>query len=123
MAKIITRKLLCCLLPIAALFAGPALADMSGTWKLSVETNQGGGNPTFTLMEDNGKLSGTYEGALGTSPITGTVDGNRFTINFSGSAQGFDLKAEYTGTVEGDAIEGTLDLGGLASGTFTGVRE
>ena len=51
------------------------------------------------------------------------MKGNEFTFSFSGDAQGQQFKVVYTGTVEKDTMKGTLDLAGMASGTFTGKKQ
>lgn len=108
---------------LSTIIANTAWADMSGTWSLNVETSAGNGNPTFVLTEDNGTLSGTYEGTLGQQTVTGKVEGNTFSLTFTGSTQGIELKVTYQGTVDGDSIKGDVDLGGQGTGTFTGTRK
>lgn len=94
--------------------------NLSGTWLLDVKTDAGSGTPTFTLKQDvEGKLTGTYEGQLGKSPVTGTIEDNMFHIEFS--VQGNVIK--YDGKVENDALSGKVQLGTKASGTFTGKRK
>ncbi len=65
-------------------------------------------------------LTGTYSGALGEAPIKGTVKGNDVTIDFDASG----AAVHYAGKIsaDGNKIEGTVDYGGQASGTFTATR-
>lgn len=97
-------------------------ADLTGTWVLQVETGQGGGSPTFTFKQTGEKLEGTYQGTFGKADVTGTVKGNDATWSFKVDAQGNAMTIEYTGKVDGDSMEGTVKLGDLADGTFTGKR-
>ena len=109
----------------AVMFAASAIAadaNVAGEWDLTVETQAGAGNPHFSLKQDGNKISGTYKGMLGESPVTGTVKGNDITINFQVNAQGTDLAVSYTGTVDGASMEGTVKLGELGEGTFTGKK-
>jgi hypothetical protein len=94
-----------------------ALASISGTWNAKVDLGGQGGSPTFILKQDGEKLTGTYSGALGDAPLTGTVKGDKVTFDFNIQ----DNKIHYEGTVnaEGNHMEGTCDYAGQASGTFT----
>lgn len=97
-------------------------ANVTGEWDMSVETQAGTGTPHFSLKQDGGKLTGTYKGMLGEAPVTGTVKGNDVTISFEVNAQGTDLAVSYTGTVDGATMKGTVKLGDLGEGTFTGKK-
>lgn len=105
-----------------ASLAFAADANVAGEWDLTVETQAGTGNPHFSLKQDGNKLSGTYKGMLGESPVTGTVNGNDISISFQVNAQGTDLAVSYTGTVDGATMKGTVKLGELGEGTFTGKK-
>jgi hypothetical protein len=99
--------------------------NVTGTWKMTVQTPRGPGNPTFILKQDGEKLTGTYKGQLGEVPVTGTIKGNAVQMSFTVTGQGGGpgLQIEYAGTVEGDAMKGTLNLGPGGEGTFTGKKE
>jgi len=99
-------------------------ADVTGKWRFEVETSAGSGSPLFDLKQDGEKLTGTYTGALGEAPVTGTVKGDDVEITFEVSPTGEKLVVKYTGKLEGaDKIKGTVDLGGMAKGTFTGEKQ
>jgi len=55
-------SLIVILFAMAALATATSLvfADVTGTWKLSVETPNGTGTPTVILKQDGEKLTGTY---------------------------------------------------------------
>lgn len=97
-------------------------ANVAGEWDLTVETQAGAGNPHFSLKQDGTKISGTYKGMLGESPVTGTVKGNDISLSFEVNAQGTDLAVSYTGTVDGATMKGTVKMGDLGEGTFTGKK-
>jgi hypothetical protein len=121
----VMRRVMLVMLAAGALVTSGAFAgdaNVSGEWDMTVETQAGAGNPHFSLKQDGTTLSGTYKGALGEAPVTGTVKGNEVTIQFNASAQGADLSVTYTGTVEGDTMKGTVSLGDFGNGTFTGKK-
>lgn len=109
----------------AAAQAQAAKIDVSGKWLFSVQTDAGTGTPTVTLKQDGEKLTGHYSSAtLGEADLTGTVKAKDITFSFSADAQGTALQVSYTGTIEDkDSMKGTVDLGGLAQGTFTAKRQ
>lgn len=102
--------------------AGSA-ADVSGTWAVSVETPAGSGTPTFVLKQEGEKVTGTYTGQLGEAPVTGTVKGSAIEFSFDLTVQGTALHVTYAGTVEGATMKGTVKLGELGDGTFTGKKQ
>ena len=98
--------------------------DMTGKWLFNVQTDGGGGTPTFTLKQDGEKLTGHYVGTFGEADVAGSVKGKEFTIQYSIDAQGTKLDITYKGTIESkDSVKGTVSLGGLGEGTFTGKRQ
>lgn len=91
---------------------------MTGTWNLMVETPSGSGTPVFEIKEEGGKISGTYKGAFGESPLTGELKGKDFVIKFTSSG----LPMTYTGKVDGNKMKGKVDFGGQGEGSFEGEK-
>jgi hypothetical protein len=108
----------------ALVSAQSSKVDVTGTWIFTVQTDAGTGTPTVTLRQEGEKLTGHYSSQnLGEADLTGTVKGQEITFSFSADAQGTVLTVTYTGTIESkDSMKGTVDLGGLAQGTFTAKR-
>ena len=106
-----------------ALLVSAQSVDITGMWILDVQTDAGSGTPTVILKQDGAKLTGHYTGQLGDVDLTGTIKGSDFSFTFAGDAQGQQFKVTYTGTVDKDTMKGSLDLGGMASGTFTGKKQ
>jgi putative transposon-encoded protein len=111
---------------VLALFAAAALlaADVSGTWDLEVDIAGNTGSPVFTLKQEGAKLTGTYAGAFGEAPVTGTVDGNKIVMKFEVAPQGDKVTLTYEGTVKADgkSMEGKIDVPGFGAGTFKGSK-
>jgi hypothetical protein len=99
--------------------------DLSGTWTFDVQTDAGGGTPTVTLKQDGTKLTGHYSSqTFGEQDLAGEIDGQNVTITINADIQGTALAVVYKGTIESkDAMKGTVDLGGLGTGTWTGKRQ
>lgn len=109
--------------PVDKAVKAEKVANLSGEWKLNVETQQGSGKPTLTLNQQGDKLLGTYHsGRLGEAPVKGTVSGNAFKFTATGKADGQEVKMNFDGKLDGDAISGTIEMGGLGGGKFSGTR-
>jgi D-glucosaminate-6-phosphate ammonia-lyase len=101
---------------------GAYATDVTGEWKLTVESPNGTGTPTVTFKQDGETLTGTYKGRFGEAPLKGTVKGNDIKFSLTISPQGQDLQIDYTGTVDGDTMKGKAKFGDLGEGTFTGKK-
>ena len=98
--------------------------DLTGKWTFTVETSPGGGTPNIALKQDGDKLTGHYSGQLGEADLMGSVKGQEFVFSFSVDVQGATLNCTYTGSIQSaDSIKGTLNIAGLADGTFTAKRQ
>ena len=100
------------------------MADVTGTWKLTLTTQQGTNNPTVTFKQEGEELTGTYKGRLGEAPLKGSVKGNAIKWSLKVNAQGNELQVDYDGTIEADGtIKGKAKFGDFGEGTFTGKKE
>ena len=99
--------------------------DVTGKWTFQVTTSAGSGTPTVTFKQSGETLTGHYSSSnLGEADLTGTVKDRDIAYKFVGTVQGMSDDVTYTGTIESnDAMNGKLDIGGLAQGTFTGKRQ
>ena len=80
--------------------------------------------PTVTFKQSGETLTGHYSSTNLGEADYGTVKGQDIGFKFTGTVQGMSVDVTYTGTIESnDAMKGTLDIGGLAQGTFTGKRQ
>jgi hypothetical protein len=110
-------------LMLAALTAGAQSKNVSGNWKLTIETPNGPGSPSLVLKQDGEKLTGTYKGRFGEAPLEGTIKDKDIKFTAKVSAQGQEFQIEYAGTVEGDTMKGKVKFGDFGEGTFSGKKE
>lgn len=97
--------------------------DLTGDWVFDVQTDQGGGSPSFSFKQTGDKLAGHYKGLFGEADLTGTVTGKTVKFSFKADAQGTPVTITYEGAIESNSsLKGKLDIGGQAQGTFTGKR-
>jgi hypothetical protein len=105
---------------VATTHAADKTADVAGEWHFEVETTAGSGSPTFTFKQDGEKITGTYDGAFGTAELVGSVIGNEIKFTFKVTGDSSKELVEYAGTVDGKSMKGTVKIGSLGEGTFTG---
>jgi plastocyanin len=113
------------ILTLTADSAAQAKVDLTGKWAFDVQTDAGTGTPTVTLKQDGEKLTGHYSSAtLGEADLTGTVKGQNVTFTFDADLQGTAVRVTYVAKIESNSsMKGTIDIGGQATGTFTGKRQ
>ncbi len=97
-------------------------ATMTGTWAIEANHSAGTSTPTATITQTGEKLSGKYVGSYGEAPLTGSIKEREFTFRVEiGTEQ--KVEVVYTGTLDGDTIKGSLTMGEMGEGTFTGKRK
>jgi len=111
-------------LPSVGFAQSSASVDLTGKWLFTVNTDGGSGTPTVTLTQKGDSLTGHYSSQmLGEAELKGSVKDGKFSFTLQGNVQGTAVTVTYTGTIESkDALKGSVDLGGMASGTFTAKR-
>lgn len=102
-----------------------ALADASGTWTATFETQIGEQSYTYEFEVDGMTLTGMAKSANGESEITdGKVDGDTITFVENLNYQGMDLVISYKGTmVSDDEIEFTRMVGEFATEELVAHRK
>ena len=111
------------MLVAVSVFPAAAQDSVAGTWNLSVVFDQGSAAPTVVFKQDGETLTGTYTGQLGQYPLKGTFKEKKSAVTFSVYLKGKAIARVYTGALEADGtLKGTVDLGGMASGTWTGKK-
>jgi hypothetical protein len=99
--------------------------DLSGNWTFTVVYEGGQGTPSVRLVQRGDSLTGRYSSQVfGEIDVLGTVKGKEFSFGFTTSAGGDPFTMTFNGTVEtSEALKGSVDMGGMGSGTFTARRE
>lgn len=107
----------------AVLTAGAQSTNVTGNWKLTLETPNGAANPSLVLKQEGKKLTGTYKGRLGEAPLEGAIKDKEIKFTVKVSAQGREFQLEYAGTVEGDTMKGKAKFGDRGEFDFSGKKE
>jgi hypothetical protein len=102
---------------------GAQSTNVSGNWKLTFETPNGPASPSLVLKQEGEKLTGTYKGRFGESPLEGAVKGKEIKFTVKVNAQGQEIQLEYAGTVEGVTMKGKVKFGDQGEADFSGKKE
>jgi hypothetical protein len=112
---------------LAGLLLAPvlALADISGTFEATFDTQIGEQSYTFEFDVDGMELTGMAKSANGETEITeGKIEGDEVSFVENLNYQGMPLVITYTGKiVSDDEIEFTRDVAGLATETLVATRK
>lgn len=109
--------------------AKPAAASQTGSpangaWDITMNTPQGAQNFRAEFMVEGETLKGQLKRSNAPQglPVTGTAKGKEVSLSYNVKFQEMDLKITMTGNVEGDAIKGIVDFGGMAQDEWTAKR-
>jgi len=113
------------LVPVLCAVGSAALADATGTWTASFETQVGTQTYTFELKVDGDKLTGMTKSNLVGEVVLedGKVDGNKIMFVENGTYQGMPVSFSYTGEmVSDDEISFSRVLMGFEPEKFVAKR-
>jgi hypothetical protein len=124
-AAVLAAATLMVIFSITAGIVAQAKVDLTGKWVFTVQTEAGTTTPTVTFKQEGEKLTGHYSSqTLGEADLTGTVKGQNVNFSFTADLGGQAAPVSYAAKIEDkDTLKGTIDVAGLASGTFTGKRQ
>jgi hypothetical protein len=96
--------------------------DVTGIWDMTVESPQGAMEVVATLKQEGEKLTGTQASQMGEVALEGSVVGNeiKYTINIDMGGQ--QMTIVFAGKVEGDAMNGVFDFGGMGTAAWSAKR-
>jgi imidazolonepropionase-like amidohydrolase len=99
-------------------------AAANGTWALNVNLGEGNLAVTLNLQQEGERLTGSMQGALGTTQITNASVGASNDIRFTASVNisGQTTEAVFAGTITGNEMRGTVEIVGRGAGSFNGTR-
>ena len=95
---------------------------IDGKWSVVMQSPMGARDATAEFTSAGSTLSGTFGGAAGSVPLSGSVDGDM--VKWSATVNGpmGEMELKFDGAVDGDALAGTVAFGAFGSGPFTGTR-
>ena len=76
----------------------------------------------MTISQDGEKISGTYEGRYGKSPLEGAVKENQVAFTVTVVAEGATVTGSFVGKIDNDRMAGSVEYEGAGDGSWNGVR-
>lgn len=130
MSRTVASSLCAGLVCLSAALARPALAqeaaaqavDLSGEWDLVVQSPNGTGTRTLTLVQTGDSITGTVSSSRASGELEGLVEGDTLTFTALLMMESGPFPVTYRGTFTGEEMSGTIDFGDYGSGTFSGRR-
>jgi hypothetical protein len=104
----------------AALTAEPAKVD--GKWNASLQLESINSSPSLTFKQEGEKLTGTYQGYYGASPLEGQIKENEIAFTVTMTIEGSKISGHFSGKVEGDSMGGAVEFEGAGSGKWNAIR-
>jgi hypothetical protein len=97
---------------------------LSGTWNLTVNLGQIEKRGSVTLEQQGERLTGSIAGLLGRGEISNASATASGEVHFSVplEVEGQTKEVTFDGTLSGDEIRGTVNVVGMAPGSFTATR-
>ena len=103
--------------------ATTAVAGYAGKWDVVVRTPGGDFPATANLIDEGGKLSGTFGSQMGEVPVTGTVEGKSMKLTMSTQTPNGNMTVVLTGDLDGDSIvNGKADIEGMGQMEWSAKR-
>lgn len=109
-------------LGLAAAPFPPEPARVAGQWQVFLELGSITGRPTLDLKQDGEKLTGTYRGRYGVSPLEGAVKEKQIGFTVTMTAEGQQTSGYFAGVVDGDSMSGTVEFEGAGEGSWSATR-
>jgi hypothetical protein len=98
--------------------------DVTGAWELSIESPQGTMAVTATYAQEGEKLTGTQSSPMGgDNKLEGTVKADQVHYVIKLDMNGQEMAITFDGKVDGDAISGQFDFGGMGQAPWTAKRK
>lgn len=98
------------------------MAEVDGTYDVTVKSPLGDQKSTLTVKSDGTTFTGTNDGALGSSEVSGEVSGNTLSWKQQITVP-MPMTLDMNATVEGDSMSGTVGAGAFGSFGLVGARK
>jgi hypothetical protein len=109
-------------LVVLAAPAAFAQTTIVGDWDMTINSPQGANTVKVTFKQDGEKVNGLFKSQAGELPFTGTLTENQLKFTFTIQFQGQPLEIAMDGKVDGDAITGKANFGGMVDGDWSAKR-
>jgi D-glucosaminate-6-phosphate ammonia-lyase len=94
-------------------------ADIAGRWDVDVQYSRGAARHKLLLVTNGNRVEGSHIGRRLQGAVSGTIDGDRVRLRSSLPHEGTQLAYRFDGRVQGQTIEGEVDLGEYGTARWT----
>lgn len=95
-----------------------------GTWDVTTSSPQGDTQSVVEIRDDGGTLVAVGKSERGERPYDSVaVEGSQITLVVTISFSGTPMVITYTGRIDGNAMSGSADFGGMATGTWSASKK
>jgi L-seryl-tRNA(Ser) seleniumtransferase len=102
--------------------ASQAAAEIAGRWDAVIEYKRGKAQHVLMFEQKGDSLTGTHQGEIVVGDLRGGVAGNKVHFSAQHRIEGTSLEFGFHGKVDGDSMEGTVDLGEYGAAKFRAQR-
>ena len=101
--------------------AGP-LAQMAGTWNVTIHYDRGVGHQQFMLQQSGTSLSGNQKGEIFNATLHGTVEADHVTLSSTMKQNGSQVPFNFTGVAAEGTFSGAVKMGEYGAANFTATK-
>lgn len=99
-----------------------APASVSGQWSVQIHYLRGLGEQQFRLEQNGNQVTGEHHGEIYHAPFQGMIHGDQIELHSVMPVAGNPLRCNFKGTVDGNHMNGTLNMGEYGNATWSAVR-
>ena len=100
-----------------------ALAELAGSWTLTIDTPRGVQHPKMEVQQTDAGYTGTYHSIRGPLPMKNIQsDGTNFSFDMTITVPIGEIDVSYVGTIDGDELTGQV-TNPRGQVPFSGVRD
>ncbi|MGH9338499.1 MAG: aminotransferase class V-fold PLP-dependent enzyme [Acidobacteriota bacterium] len=99
-----------------------ASADIAGRWNAQLDFSLGSAQHLLFFEQEGQSLAGRHEGDILKGDLSGSIYGDEVDFRSSQAYEGTRLRFRFKGKVQGDSIQGVVDLGEYGEARWTARR-
>lgn len=98
------------------------MTNIEGSWVVHIRFIRGEATHSMLVEQEGGVLGGRYRSQYGERRIEGSVEGNQIRWRVPMHYQAVGATYAFEGTLEGETLQGRVDLGEYWQGTWEAKR-
>ena len=99
-----------------------SLAQMAGTWNVTIHYDRGVGHQQFVLQQSGTTLFGNQKGEIFDAALHGTIQADHVTLSSTMKQNGSQVPFNFSGVAAGGSFSGEVKMGEYGAATFTATK-